>query len=122
MPKRVPPLNAMQVERIRPGQELIDGAVPGLRVTGTAAGPSWGLSVRVRGRRPTIMVGVGIGLAEARRRAARLRQEIADGRDPAEERATAKQRQRDALEGLGTLRGVVNAYFEHRSELRSAAT
>ena len=69
MPKRVPPLNPMQVERIRQGEELIDGGVPGLRVTGTAAGPSWGLSVRVRGRRPTIQVGVGIGLAEARRRA-----------------------------------------------------
>ena len=73
MPKRVPPLNAMQVERIRRGEELIDGDVPGLRVTGTAAGPSWGLSVRVKGRRPTIQVGVGIGLAEARRRAKRLR-------------------------------------------------
>ena len=51
MPKRVPPLNAMQVERIRQGEELIDGGVPGLRVTGTAAGLSWGLSVRVKGRR-----------------------------------------------------------------------
>jgi integrase len=122
MPKRVPPLNAMQVERIRQGEELIDGGVPGLRVTGTAAGPSWGLSVRVKGRRPTIQVGVGIGLAEARRRAKRLRQEIADGRDPAEERAAAKQRQKDAVKGLGTLRGVTAAYFEHRPELRSAAT
>ena len=111
MPKRVPPLNPMQVERIRPGEELIDGAVPGLRVTGTAAGPSWGLSVRVKGRRPTIQVGVGIGLAEARRRAKRLRQEIADGRDPAEERAAAKQRQKDAVNGLGTLRGVTARLF-----------
>jgi integrase len=68
------------------------------------------------------MVGVGIGLAEARRRAARLRQDIADGRDPAEERAAAKQREKDAIKGLGTLRGVTAAYFEHRPELRSAAT
>ena len=57
MPKRVAPLNPMQAERIGPGEELIDGGVPGLRVTGTAAGPSWGLSVRVKGRRPTIQVG-----------------------------------------------------------------
>ena len=49
MPKRVAPLNAMQVERIKPGEELIDGGVPGLRVTRTAAGLSWGLSVRVKG-------------------------------------------------------------------------
>jgi integrase len=51
-----------------------------------------------------------------------LRQDIADGKDPAEERAAAKGRQRDAAKGLGTLRGVVDAYFEHRAELRSAAT
>jgi integrase len=122
MPKRVAPLNAMQVERIKPGEELIDGGVPGLRVTRTAAGLSWGLSVRVKGARRWIKVGVGIGLAEARRRAERLRQDIADGKDPAEEHAAAKRRQRDAVKGLGTLRGVVDAYFEHRPELRSAAT
>jgi integrase len=122
MPKRVAPLNAMQVERLKPGEELIDGGVPGLRVARTAAGLSWGLSVRVKGARRWIRVGMGIGLAEARRRAERLRQDIADGRDPAEERAAAKQRRRDALEGLGTLRGVIAAYFEHRPELRSAAT
>ena len=122
MPKRVAPLNAMQVERIKPGEELIDGAVPGLRVARTAAGLSWGLSVRVKGARRWIKVGVGIGLAEARRRAERLRQDIADGKDPAEEHAAAKQRQKDAVRGLGTLRGVTAAYFEHRPELRSAAT
>ena len=33
-----------------------------------------------------------------------------------------KQRQKDAVKGLGTLRDVVDAYFEHRPELRSAAT
>jgi integrase len=122
MPKRVAPLNAMQVEKIKSGEELIDGDVPGLRVNKTAAGLSWGLSVRVNGARRWIRVGVGIGLAEARRRAERLRHAIADGQDPAQEHAAAKQRQRDALKGLGTLRGVVDAYFEHRPELRSAVT
>jgi hypothetical protein len=122
MPKRVAPLNAMQVEKIKPDEELIDGAVPGLRVTRTAAGLSWGLSVRVKGARRWIKVGVGIGLADARRRAERLRQDIADGKDPAEEHAASKQRQRDAIRGLGTFRGVIDTYFEHRPELRSAAT
>ena len=122
MPRRVAPLNAMQVEKIKPGEELIDGDVPGLRVTRTAAGLSWGLSVRVKGARRWIRVGVGIGLAEARRRAERLRRDIADGKDPAAEHAAEKQRQRDAVKGLGTLRGVTAAYFEHRPELRSAAT
>jgi integrase len=119
MPKRVAPLNAMQVEKIKPDQELIDGAVPGLRVTRTAAGLSWGLSVRVKGARRWIKVGVGIGLADARRRAECLRQEIADGRDPAEEHAAAKRRQRDAARGLGTLQGVMDEYFGHRPELKS---
>jgi integrase len=122
MPKRVAPLNAMQVEKIKPGEELIDGGVPGLRVARTAAGLSWGLSVRVKGARRWIRVGVGIGLAEARRRAERLRQDIADGKDPASEHAAAKQRQKDAVKGLGTLRDVVDTYFDHRPELRSAAT
>lgn len=122
MPKRVAPLNAMQVERIKPGEELIDGAVPGLRVSRTVAGLSWGLSVRVKGARRWIKVGAGIGLAEARRRAERLRRDIADGKDPAEERAAAKQRQRDAAKGLGTLGSVLNSYFEHRPELRSGVT
>jgi hypothetical protein len=49
--------------------------------------------------------GFGIGLAEARRRVERLRQNIGDGKDPAEERAAAKQRDRGAVRGLGTLRG-----------------
>jgi hypothetical protein len=85
MPKRVVPLNAMQVERMKLGEELIDGAVPGLRVKGTGGGLSWALSVRVKGVRRWIKVGVGIGLADARRRAERLRQDIADGRNPAED-------------------------------------
>ena len=38
------------------------------------------------------------------------------------ERAAAKRRQSDAAKGLATLRGVIDAYFEHRPELMSAAT
>jgi hypothetical protein len=98
---------------LKRGEELIDGHVPGL---------SWALSIRVKGARRWIGVGVGIGLAEARRRAERLRQDIRDGRDPAQEPAEAKQRERDAANGLGTLRGLMEAYFEHRPELRRAAT
>lgn len=122
MPRRVAALNARQVDNIKPGQELIDGAVPGLRVSLTAAGPSWGLSVRVRGVRRWIHVGAGIGLAEARKRALRLRQDIADGKDPSRERKAVRDRQKAASVGVGTLEAVLSAYFNHRSELRSAAT
>lgn len=122
MPKRVGPLNARQVDNIKSGQELIDGAVPGLRVSLTAAGLSWGLSVRVKAKRRWIAVGVGIGLAEARKRAARLRQDIADGRDPAAERRETWTRAKNASEGLGTLKSALRLYFDHRPELRSART
>ena len=122
MPKRVAPLNARQVEGIKTGEELIDGAVPGLRVSLTAAGLSWALSVRVRGARRWIGVGVGIGLAEARRRALGLRQDIADGRDPSAERQEIRDRQRRARDGVGTLEATLRAYFDHRPELRSART
>jgi hypothetical protein len=98
-PKRVAPLNARQVDRIKPGEELIDGAVPGLRVTRPVAGLSWGLSVRVEGVRRWIKVGDGIGLADARGRAERLRLDITDGKDPACERVAAKQRQRERRRG-----------------------
>ena len=122
MPKRVAPLNAKQVDNIKPGQELIDGAVPGLRVSLTAAGLSWALSVRVQAKRRWIAVGVGIGLAEARRRALGLRQLIADGRDPATERQEVQDRQRHARDGVGTLKSTLRLYFDHRPELRSART
>ena len=122
MPRRVAPLNAKRVEGIKPGEELIDGAVPGLRVSLTAAGLSWGFSVRVKGVRRWIAVGVGIGLAEARRRAERLRQDIADGRDPSAERQEARDRQKSAQRGIGTLGSALRLYFDHRPELRSART
>ena len=122
MPKRVAPLNAKQIERIQPSVELIDGSVPGLRVSLTAVGLSWALSVRVQAKRRWIAVGVGIGLAEARRRALGLRQAIADGKDPAAERKAVLDRQKSAREGVGTLEAVLRLYFDQRPELRSGAT
>lgn len=104
MPKRVAPLNAMQVERIKPGEEPT-ATCPGCASHQDGREPELGLSVRVKGVRRWIKVGIGIGPAEARRRAERLCQDIADGKDPAEEHAAAKQRKRDAVKGLGTLRG-----------------
>ena len=52
MPKRVGPLNAKQIEKWRPDPsrilELVDGAVPGLRVRLTPNGTmTWSLLVRV---------------------------------------------------------------------------
>lgn len=51
-----------------------------------------------------------------------MRSQIADGVDPAAERKARRQREKDALAGLGTLGSVLENYFQHRVELRSAAT
>jgi integrase len=125
MPKRVEPLNAKALEKWKPLDaldELIDGAVPGLRVRKTAQGLSWALSVRFAAKRKRFAVGMGLTLAEARRAASSMRLEVAEGRDPTAARKERRERQKDAAGGLGTVRSVIDLYFEHRSELRSSQT
>jgi integrase len=117
MPKRVAPLNAKQIERWRPDPartlELIDGAVPGLRVRLTRNGTmTWSLLVRINGERRRLDLGEGLGLAEARRKAEDARGEIADGVDPAAAKTAARDRRKAAAEGQGTLGSVVAAYYE----------
>ena len=64
MPKRVAPLNAKQIEKWRPDPsrllELVDGAVPGLRVRLTPNGTmTWSLLVRVNDERRRLNLGEG---------------------------------------------------------------
>ena len=117
MPKRVAALNAKQLARWKPDQdrtlELVDGAVPGLRVRLTSGGVlSWSLSARIRGVRRRLMIGEGLGLAEARRKAEDARSQIAKGDDPAEARKAVRERHKAAARGIGTLASVVAAYYE----------
>ncbi len=117
MPKRVAPLNAKQIEKWRPDPsrilELVDGAVPGLRVRLTPNGTmTWSLSVRVNDERRRLSLGEGLGLAEARRKAEDARRQIAEGVDPAAAKAAARDRRKAAAEGHGTLGSVIAAYFE----------
>jgi hypothetical protein len=120
MAKRVPPLTAKQVENFRPTDraELTDGLVPGLRLRATASGVrSWSLNIRGHdGERRRFEVGVGLGLAEARRAAEVIRAKVRLGEDP----SVARKRAKDAREGLGTLSGLIDAYGRARGEqLRS---
>lgn len=72
MPKRVALPNAKQLANRKPakaGEELIDGAAPGLRAHRFTKGPSWSLSIRMNGKRRRIALGYGLGLAEAREKA-----------------------------------------------------
>jgi integrase len=117
MPKRVAPLNAKQIEKWRPNPsrilELVDGAVPGLRVRLTPNRTmTWSLSARVNGERRRLNLGEGLGLAEARRKAEDTRRQIADGVDPAEAKTVARDRRKAAAEGHGTVGSVIAAYFE----------
>lgn len=124
MSKRVPPLTAKQVENFRPTDraELTDGLVPGLRLRATASGVrSWSLNIRGHdGERRRFEVGVGLGLAEARRAAEVIRAKVRLGEDPSAARKEARKRAKDAREGLGTLSGLIDAYGRARgAQLRS---
>jgi integrase len=128
MTKRVTPLNAKQLERWRPDPvrtlELVDGAVPGLRVRLAPSGDtSWSLNVRVQGARRRIALGRGLRLAEARRKAEAARASIAKGEDPSEARRASVGRHKAAQAGVGTLGSVIAAYYEHGpgAALRSGA-
>jgi hypothetical protein len=71
MAKRVPPLSAVTLTKFKPDPikvlELVDGAVPGLRVRITPAGTrSWSLNIRAQGKMRRFDVGRSLGLAEAR--------------------------------------------------------
>ena len=123
MAKRVPPLTAKQVENFRPTDraELTDGLVPGLRLRATASGVrSWSLNIRGYDGRRRFEVGVGLGLAEARRAAEVIRARVRLGEDPSAARKEARMRAKDAREGVGTLSGLIDAYGRARGEqLRS---
>lgn len=126
MAKIVPALNARQFAAwcsAKGADELIDGAVPGLRVRrGLSGEVSWSLSVRLNGERRRIAIGTGLGLAEARVKAEEARRQVKVGVDPNAARREALARAQAAKTGLGTLGGVVETYFStgDGKDLRSA--
>jgi len=114
--KRVKPLTSAQIRNLKPAQntiELVDGAVPGLRVRMTPNGVmSWSLNVRdTKGVRRRFDIGRGLGLAKAREQAEELRRLIRSGSDPTAERRAARARASDAHLGIGTFGSVITAYF-----------
>jgi integrase len=118
MAKRVPPLSSTKVSKLKPHRfktiELIDGAIPGLRVRMSPTGiMTWSLNIRdARGVRRRFDVGQGLGLSAARDKADKLRQQIRDGKDPTAEKKAARDRAKAAQAGIGTFGSIVTAYFE----------
>lgn len=116
MAKRVPALSALQITRARPHPtktlELVDGAVAGFRLRLMPSGTkTWSLAMRANGVMRRFDVGSGLGLAEARVEAEQLRRKIKEGADSTAHKRTARQKALSALEGLGTLGAVIDAYF-----------
>jgi integrase len=114
--KRVPPLSSGQVANLKPDPtkvvELVDGAVPGLRLRVTPAGTrSWSLNMRAAGVMRRFDVGAGLGLAEARKKAGELRRQIREGADPTAQRRGARARAKAAEKGIGTFGAVIDSYF-----------
>lgn len=93
--------------------ELVDGFVPGLRVRILPDGSrSWSLNIHdSKGVRRRFTIGIGLGLAQARRRGEELRRAIRDGADPTAERRAARHRTHAAREGVGTFRALLESYF-----------
>ncbi len=116
MARRVPPLSSTQVAKLKPDPnktiELVDGAVPGLRLRVTPLGTrSWSLNVRAAGIMRRFDVGAGLGLAEARQKATQLRRNIQAGGDPTAERRALRRRAKDAQDGIDTLGAMVDEYY-----------
>jgi integrase len=116
MAKRVPALTAVAFAKIKPDPkktiELVDGAVAGLRLRVTPAGSkTWSLNIRANGVMRRFDVGKELGLADARKKATTLRQQINDGGDPTAEKREQRSRAVSAKLGIGTLEAVIDAYF-----------
>jgi integrase len=116
MAKRVPPLTAAALAKIKPDPartlEFVDGDVPGLRLRVTPKGKrTWSLNIRASGVMRRFDVGTGMGLAEARVKAKSLRQRIAEGADPTADKRENRARAMSAKMGIGTFGSVVEAYF-----------
>jgi len=115
--KRVKPLTSVQIKNLKPSNttvELVDGAVPGLRVRMTPNGVmSWSLNIRdAKGARRRFDIGRGLGLAAAREEAGELRRLVRGGADPTAERKAARERAKDSKLGIGTFGSIIMTYYE----------
>jgi integrase len=116
MAKRVPALTAVAFAKIKPDPtktiELVDGAVPGLRLRVTPAGlKTWSLNIRANGVMRRFDVGKELGLADARKKATTLRKQINDGGDPTADRREQRSKAVSAKLGIGTFEAVIDGYF-----------
>jgi integrase len=124
------PLNARLLETLKPPAkgriELTDGAVSGLKFRLTANGTaSWSLQARIAGEKRRFSLGEypTVGLAKARDKARRLREEAREGHDPIREAREAKQREQLERATRQTVADAIKLYADlHlKPNLRTAA-
>lgn len=99
--------------------EVSDGKVPGLRLRiGTSGAKTFIIRKRVGGRIRNITVGrygPRFGLAEARKKARTILNDIEEGKDPTATLATPRR----GGKGVGTVRSLWPAYKAAKADLRS---
>lgn len=118
MPKIAKPLTAIEVSRLKAPGFVSVGGVPGLSLQITPTGArSWVLRAKVGDRRHDIGLGSfpGTGLAQARQQAAALREQIAAGVDPLQQRAEAKARLRAEQAAHLTFRQAAERFIERKT-------
>lgn len=125
----MPTLNDRLLKSLRPPAtgrvELTDDKATGLKFRLTANGrATWSVQVNVRGEKRRFTIGEygdpkdgKIGLAEARRKAGKLRSDALDGKDPIRERRAKAE----AAKTQKTVDEVIKLYVElHLKQLRTA--
>ena len=118
MPKKISELSALEVRRrVAPGMHFV-GGVPGLALQVLpTGGRTWILRVVIAGRRRDMGLGgfPEVGLAQARAKAAELREQIRAGRNPLAEVQAARSALRAAALKSMTFRQASERYIEdHR--------
>lgn len=124
MPKVAEAMKPIEVGRLKePGRHPVGGVAGlALQVTGSGA-RTWVLRVMVGSKRREIGLGAypGVTLADARRKAAAAREQIAQGLDPVEQRRAAQSSLRAAQMKDMTFKQCALAYIEaHESGWRNA--
>lgn len=124
MPKRLRPAlsTVRQIEALPEGMHS-EGTVPGLYLQATTGGRSWVLRAKVGDRRREIGLGgfPAVSLARAREKARELRDQINAGRDPVQERQSARSAMKAAQAAQRTFRQCALAYIAaHEAGWRNA--